>query len=227
MKDGFERQFESLIRRRFQERDEQFTARLMKVKSDHHHRGLLMSSMTVVAMHSELKREFRESAAECVRALVGAMESRPTVLLVPRMRKVLRLCSDALSERRANLDAAFQGASANIVASLLNSAMIAPYRSLSESFVQLQCEDSCVELRTKQSELFWSKLRRLRLVLALVAAFAAGAFYLERAEIAQLWKSLRDSVEKLVHEAGESIENTMPRVAHDFDEDGYEQKIPL
>ena len=221
MKNGLGRQFESLIRRRFQERDKHFSARLMKVKDEYNRRGLLSSSMTVVTMHDELEREFKESAAECVKALADAMENRATVLLVPRMRKVLRLYSHALSERKADLDAAFQGASASIVASLLNNAMIAPYRSLSDSFVQLQCQNACVELRTKQRELFWLKLRRLRLVLALVAAVAAaaGAFCLERAEIAQLWESLRDSVEKPTHDAGESMERTTRPVVHDLDED--------
>ena len=194
MKNGFGRQFESLIRRRFQERDRHFSARLVEVKMKYNGRGILMSSMTVVAMHAELEREFRESATECVKALADAMENRPTALLVPRMCKVLRLCSDALSERKADLDATFQEASARIVASLSNSGITAPYRSLSDSFVQLQCENACVELRMKQRGLFWSKLLKLHAVLVLVVGVAWGS-YLERAEIAEVWKSLRDSVE--------------------------------
>ena len=108
MKNGFGRQFEPLIRRRFQERDRHFSARLVEVKRKHNCRRIRTSSMTVVAMHAELEREFRESATECVKALADAMENRPTALLVPQIRKVLCLCSDALSERKADLDATFQ-----------------------------------------------------------------------------------------------------------------------
>ena len=50
-------------------------------------------------------------------------------------------------------------------------------------------------------ELFWLKLNRLlkllklRAVLIVIVAVVAGGSYLERAEIAEVWKSLRDSVE--------------------------------
>ena len=51
-----------------------------------------------------------------------------------------------------------------------------------------------MELRTKQRELFWAKLLKLRAVLVFVVVVAGGS-YLERAEIAEVWKGLRDSVE--------------------------------
>ena len=209
MKNGFGRQFEPLIRRRFQERDRHFSDRLMKVKTEHNRRNVLTSSMTVAAMHAELEREFSESATECVKTLADAMENRPTAWLVPRQRKILRLCFDALSKRKVDLDATFQGASGRIVASLRNSSMTAPYRSLSDSFVQLRCENAYVELRTKQRELFWSKLLKLHLVLALVVGVAWTA-YSERAEIAEAWKSLCDSVETPAHDSGESSERPVP-----------------
>ena len=197
MKNGFGRRFESLIRQRFQERDRHFLVHLAEVRRKRDRCGVLASSMTVVDMHTELEREFRESATECVKALADAMENRPTALLVPRKQKVLRLCSDALSERKADLDATFQGESASIVASLRGSGIIAPYRSLSASFVQLHCENACVELQTKQRELFWSKLLKLRAVLVFVVFVAGVAWgsYSKRAEIAEVWKSLRASVE--------------------------------
>lgn len=197
MTTGFGRQFESLIRRRFQERDRQFHARLEKVRREHNRRKVLTSSMTVVAMHAELEREFMESATACVKALADVMGNRPTALLVPRKQKVLRLCSNALSKRKADLNATFQGASGKIVASLRNSSITAPYRSPSDSFVQLQCENAYVELQTKQRQLFWSKLLKLRAVLMFVVFVGGLAWgsYAKRAEIAEVWKSLRNSVE--------------------------------
>ena len=210
MKNGLGRQFESLIRRRFQERDRHFSARLVEVKQEYNSRGILRSSMTVTAMHAELEREFRESATECVKALVDAMENRSIALPVPGERKILRLCSDALSERKAALDATFQGASASTVASL-RSGMIEPYRSLSDSFAQLQCENACVELRTKKRELFWLKASRmLKLLTLVVALVVAAASYLGRVEIAEMWTSLRDRFEKPAQDAGRSAEETVP-----------------
>ena len=213
MKDGLESRFESLIGPRFQQRDRQFGARLLGVKQEHSRRGILMSSITVAAMHAELEREFEESATECVKTLVELMENRPTALLVPRKRKVVRLCSDALLARKSALDAACQGASATIAASL-SGIMIAPHRSLSDSFVQLQTENACVELRTRQRELFWSKLKRMKLgaglVVALVAGLVAAMSYFGRAELAELWKSLGGDVENPALEAGEASGKAVP-----------------
>lgn len=169
MKTGFGTQFESLIRRRFDERDRYFRDRLAEVRRKHNRRKILTSSMTVVAMHAELEREFKKSATECVNTLASAMETRPTAaLLVPQMRKILCLCSHTLSERKADLDATFQEASGSIVASLRSSGITAPYRSLSDSFVQLQCENAYVELRTKQREVFWLTANRLLKLLKLI-----------------------------------------------------------
>ena len=198
VKNGFGNRLEALIRARFGERSRDFSARLLKVKEAHNRRGVLISSMTVVAMHAELQREFRESATECEKALVDTMQSRPTVLLAPRERTILRLCSDALAERRTALDAAYQEATATIVASLSNKAMIAPYRLLSDDFVQLQCENVCVELRTKKRELFWLKVQRTTKLLALVGTVvgvvAAAASLLGGLEVTEIWKSLFDRI---------------------------------
>ena len=125
MKNGFEGQFVSLIRRRFQERDRHFRGRFVEVKQEHNRRGILRSSITVVAMHAELEQEFKESATEGVKAAVDVMADRPTTLLVPRKQKVRRVCSDALSERKAVLEAIFQETSASILASLSNTGLAA------------------------------------------------------------------------------------------------------
>ena len=173
-----------------------------------------MSSTTVVAMHAELEREFKESATECVKAAVDIMASRSTVLLVPREQKVQRVCSDALTERKAGLEAIFQGAAASILASLINAGMTAPYRSLSDSFVQLQFENACVELRMKRRELFWLKLNRMLKLLPflklrgwLVVAVVAGLSYLGCVEIVEVWNSMRDRVAAPAYDAGESAMN--------------------
>lgn len=64
MKNEFASQFESLIRNRFQERNGHFSARLLEVNQEHNRQEILMSSITVRAMHAELDREFMESATE-------------------------------------------------------------------------------------------------------------------------------------------------------------------
>ena len=201
---GLETRFESLIGQRFKERDRHLEARLLAVKQEHSRRGILMSSTTVAAMHAELEREFEESATECVKALAELMESRPTVLLVPLKREVVRLCCGALSKRKVALDANYRRACATILAPLLNDGMIAPYRSLSDNFAQLQRENASVELGARQRELFWSKLNRMKLGAALVIALVGGMMsYLGSAEIAEMWKSFRGTIEQPTREAGE------------------------
>ena len=185
----------------------------MGVKQKHRRRGILTSSITIVAMDAELEREFEESAADCAKTLAQLMESRPTALLVPRKRKVVRWCSDALLARRIALEATCQAASATITDSL-SSSMIAPHRTLSESFVQLQTENACVELRAKQRELFWSKLKRMKLVAWLVPALVAGLLaamsQLGRAEIADVWNNPRSDTEKPAPEVGEVFGRAVP-----------------
>ena len=107
-------------------------------------------------------------------------------------RTILSLCSDALSERRAALDATYQRESAVILASLTNSAMTAPYRCLGDNFVQLHCENAFVELRTKKRELFWLKVKRMRMLLPLVGGVVAVASYLWRDKIGEMWTGLLD-----------------------------------
>ena len=214
MKGGLKSRFEVLIQRRFQQRDRGFVARLLAVKQEHNRRGILMSSITVAAMHRELEGEFEESATACVKTLAELMENRPTALLVPGKGKVVRLCSNALLARKIALDVAFQGASANIEASLIGS-MTAPHRSLSDSFVELQIENACEELRTRQRKLFWSKLKRMKLGVALVVALVAAISYLGRAEIAALWKSFGGEIEKPAHEAGEGSRKAVTEETED------------
>ena len=95
--------------------------------------------------------------------------------------------------------------------------MTAPYRSLSDSFVQLQFENACVELRTKRRGLFWLKLNRmlkllplLKLRAWLVVAVVAGLSYLGCVEIVEVWNSMRDRVVAPVYDAGESTEKASP-----------------
>ena len=192
MKIGFESQFASLIRRRFQDRDTRFLARLVKVKQEHSSRGLLMSSSTVVAMHAELEREFKESANECVRAAVELLASQSSASLwASRKQRVQRACADAISKRRGALEGIFNGAVANVLNSLSNSGLTGPYRSLTDKFVELQRENACMELAAKQREFFWLKAKRLLKLLPLVVALVALLAYLGD-EIVPVWEGLRD-----------------------------------
>ena len=168
MKNNFKRQFESLIQQRSRERDRKFNARLVEVMQEHNRRGILMSSIAVVAMHRELERELRESADECVRATVDIMTGRPTVLPLPRKRAVVRVCLNMLARRKAALEGIFLSRARNIFASLSNSSFIGPYRSLSEDFVELQRQNARVKLLARHSELFWLKLNRVQKLVPLL-----------------------------------------------------------
>ena len=100
---------------------------------------------------------------------------------------------------------------------MINTDLTAPYRSLSDSFVQLQFENACVELRTKQRELFWLKLNRmlkllpfLKLRALLLVAVVAVLSYFGRVEIVEVWTSMRDRVVGPAHDAGENTEKADP-----------------
>ena len=193
MKNGFEGQYESLIRRRFENRDTRFLECLVKVKQEHNSRGLLMSSHTVVAMHAEMEREFKESADECVRAAVELMASQSTASLwASRKQRVRRACAEAISKRRGALEGIFHGAAASVLNALRNSSLTAPYRSLSDSFVEIQRENAFVELTARQREFFWLKAKRLLKLLPLVAAVLALVSYLGHDEIVGVWERLWD-----------------------------------
>ena len=207
MNGGFERQFTSLTRRRFQERDRHFRARLLAVKQEHNERGLLMSSTTVVAMHAALENELRGSASECVKTVAEVMA---TAFLAPRKQLIERACADELLRRRQRLEGIFHGAAANILGSLSNSCLTEPYRAISDGFFELQAESACTELRAKRRELFWLKLDRvlklLKLRTALMAVVLAGLSYLGRHEIADLWDTIREQFAGTTLDTGESIE---------------------
>ena len=215
MTHGLELQFWSLVRQRFQERDRGFSARLVEVQQEHNRRRILRSSITVAAMYAELRREFEESAKECVKVAADLMASGPTALLVPRRRRVQSACSRALSERKAAAEEIFQSASASILASLSNRGLTEPYRSLDDSFVQLQCDASRLELQMEHRRLFWLKADRMLKLLPLlkklrtflVVLVVVGLSYFGGLGIVEAWKSLRDSVAP-AQDAGESVEKT-------------------
>lgn len=154
----FQSQFDRLARLRFQERDKQFRARLLKVKDEHNARGILMSSLTVRAMHVEVERELQESAAECVDTAMAVMKGGLDALVLPPRSVVLRVCANALSVRRLRLDSTLKGQSAPI---LPGSPLAAPFRALDDSFVELQQANAHVTLRSKYDELSWWRLKGL------------------------------------------------------------------
>ena len=135
---------------------------------EHSRRGILHSSITIVAMHGELEREFRESGAECVRAAVDVLKGRATALPLPGKRTVLEVCSNTLQRRRAGIQEIFLSRARNIFDSLSHSGLTAPYRSLSDDFVQLQCQNASMEIRAKHSKLFWSKIDRIQKLVPLL-----------------------------------------------------------
>ncbi|MCY4598235.1 MAG: hypothetical protein OXC19_25975 [Bryobacterales bacterium] len=208
MKNGFGRQFESLIRHRFHERDRRFVVRLVQVKQDYSSRGILMSSLTLRAMHEKLAQEFEESSVECVRAAVETMSGSPTLLPLPRKRRVLRVCLGVLSRRKEIVEEIFQEQTRTIRASLINHSMSAPYHSLSKGHCQLQFENARVELLAKHKELFWLRLNRMLKLFpllklrSLVIGLAAAVLYFGRFEIVGLWEDLHGLIVTAIQGSG-------------------------
>ena len=106
------------------------------------------------------------------------------------------------------MEAIFQGRTRSIFASLSNSGLTAPYRLLSDSFFQLQCENASVELRSKHSELFWLKLNRIQKLFPwsklrpwVIVAALAGVYF-GRFEIAEAWKDFHGRIMAVVQDSG-------------------------
>ncbi len=191
----FDREFESLLRLRFKEHDKQLLESLVRVKQEHNGRGLLYSSLTVVAMHKEIENELLKSTSKCVLTLTELMQNRSSIKLCPFRRKAEKLCITALSKRKAELDSVCKFNTDSIVNSLENKGMVSEYRALNNEFVQLQFENARVELRSKHREIFWAKLKRMRLGIVLVVTLATTLAYLGINGLPKAWDLFQDFID--------------------------------
>ena len=119
-----------LLRQRIQERNVKLIENFTKEKQRHNSRGILHSSICVTALHKVLESEFKHSAHLIVQTALVTNRNR----ILPISEKVLLAwCTDALTERRRELDSIYESHISGIVAALSNSSFIAPYKRLDET----------------------------------------------------------------------------------------------
>lgn len=135
-------EFATLLRLRFDERNRRMTERFTEEKQRLNARGLLNSSETVKAMHKVVETELKESAAAVVATAVDVLSKKN--LLIPQS-EVRRLCDEALSTRKDEIEALYLGDVRHVEQGLQNKAMLQPYMSLG-AFYRLQREEMLVTL---------------------------------------------------------------------------------
>ena len=121
------KQFSKLLRYRLDERNRRLIERFTEEKQRHSARGLLNSSETVRAMHSVLEAELKTSADVVITTAMDVI-SRSDSLVSEKQLQVL--CSNALLQRKDEIEELFLLGIRPIEEGLLNKAMLKPYMSL-------------------------------------------------------------------------------------------------
>lgn len=135
-------EFVKLLRLRFDEKNRKMIERFTEEKQRFNARGLLNSSETVKAMHKALETELKESANSVVTTAIDVISKN---VLLPAKKKLQILCSNALSQRKDEIEALYLSDVHHIEQGLLNKTMLQPYMSLGD-FYRLQQEEMLINL---------------------------------------------------------------------------------
>ena len=139
---GLKEQFSSLLRYRFDEKNREMRKRFLEEKQRCNARGILYSSETVKAMHKVLKTEFQESVDIVVTTEIDVISKNG---LLPAEKKLQMLCSEAISQKKDEVEALYLSAVRPIEKGLLNTTLLKPYMSLRD-FYDLQREEMLISL---------------------------------------------------------------------------------
>ena len=122
--------------------------RFLEEKQRYNARGILYSSETVKAMHKVLETEFKESVDVVVTTALDIVSKNG---LLPAEKKLQTLCSEALSQRKDEVEALFLEGIRPITESLVNTTLLKPYMSLGD-FYDLQREEMLISLARAYGE---------------------------------------------------------------------------
>lgn len=134
--------FIKLLRLRFDDNNRQMIERFTEEKQRQNARGLLISSKTVTAMHKVLETELKNSATVIVKTAIDIINQKD---LVPVKNELQDLCTEALSQRKDEIQALYLSHIRTIEQGLQNKAMLEPYMSLEDSY-SLQQEEMHINL---------------------------------------------------------------------------------
>ena len=135
-------QFLRLLRYRFDERNRRMREWFHEEKQRYNARGILYSSETVKAMHKVLETEFKESVNVVVTTVIDLISKDS---LLPAEKKLQALCSEALSQRKDEVEGQFRETVHPIEEGLLGKATLKPYMSLGDCY-DLQREEMLTSL---------------------------------------------------------------------------------
>lgn len=135
-------EFAKVLRLRFDERNRRMIERFTEEKQRFNARGILISSETVVAMHEVLETELKESAIAVVATAIDAVGKKT---LPPSEKELQAVCSNALSNRKNEIEALYSSDVRHVEQGVSNKAMLQPYMSLG-NFYLLQQEEMLINL---------------------------------------------------------------------------------
>ena len=135
-------EFARLLRLRFNDKNRRIIERLTEEKQSFNSRGLLISSMTVQAMHRVLESEFTDSAHTVMETAIDVINKNELLLSEKSLRAS---CFEALAARKGEIESIFLSEVTQLEQGLQNKTMLAPFMSLAAS-ENLQQEEMLIRL---------------------------------------------------------------------------------
>ena len=135
-------EFNKVLRLRFDERNRRMIERFTEEKQQFNARGIIIGSGTIVAMHGVLETELKESAIAVVATAIDAVGKKS---LPPSEKELQTVCTDALSDRKDEIEALYLSEVRHIEQGVQNKAMLQPYMSVGD-FHRLQQEEMLINL---------------------------------------------------------------------------------
>ena len=129
--------FAKLLDLRLEERNRRLKGQFLEVKQRLNARGVLISTITVSELHNVAETELKESTKIIVTTAIDLISHRSVLLTKKRLQA---LCSNALEQRRDNLEGQLRSAIQTIKDGLLSDKLVASYLSLDALYPLLQEE---------------------------------------------------------------------------------------
>jgi len=136
------KEFGKLFRLRFDEKNRRMIEHYTEEKQRLNARGLLNSSETIKAMHKVLETELKESVGVVVTTAIDVINKKDLLLNENALQD---MCTEALLQRKNEIEALHLSDVRHIEQGLLNKAMLQPYISLGD-FYRLQQEEMLINL---------------------------------------------------------------------------------
>lgn len=139
---------EDLFRVRWEARNREVGQEFLRVKQEMSQRNILPSSITIQNAHGVIADAFEQDRAVIVRTIIDHIKSTNRLA---KLSDYEARAIEQLEARKATLEGSLEGNFANVIGSLNNMSMIAPFRTL-DSVLEGSQQELIVELRAAIDE---------------------------------------------------------------------------